>query len=90
MKKLLLATVLMISAVPTLFAQTPVASPSPSNEPFLEKAIAAMQTQRNNALDQAAIWEAKAHGLEADLAAAQKKIKDLETPSTGTPSAGTK
>ena len=45
---------------------------------FLQKAITAVQTQRNLAMDQAAVAQAKAAGLAEELAKAQARIKELE------------
>lgn len=45
---------------------------------FLQKALTAVQTQRNLAMDQAAVAEANTRLLSDELAKAQAKIKDLE------------
>lgn len=45
---------------------------------FLQKAIGAVQTQRNLALDAAAAAEAKVSIISDDLAKAQARIKELE------------
>lgn len=45
---------------------------------FLQRAITAVQTQRNLAMDAAAVAEAKVSTLTDDLAKAQAKIKELE------------
>lgn len=45
---------------------------------FLQRALAAVQTQRNMALDAAAVAEAKAALITEELAKVQVRIKDLE------------
>lgn len=45
---------------------------------FLQKAITAVQTQRNLAMDSAAVAEAKMANLTDELAKAQARIKELE------------
>lgn len=45
---------------------------------FLQRAIAAVQTQRNLALDTAAVAEAKVAALSDDLAKANLRIRELE------------
>lgn len=45
---------------------------------FLQKAIAAVQTQRNLAMDTAAVAEAKVAQLTEELTKAQARIKELE------------
>ncbi|MEI5710467.1 hypothetical protein WB401_46285, partial [Streptomyces brasiliscabiei] len=45
---------------------------------FMQRAIAALQNQRNQALDAAAAAAAKAEGLSEDLVKAQARIKELE------------
>lgn len=59
--------VLITSAV----AQTP-------DPVFLQRAIAAVQTQRNLALDAAAVAEAKVATITEELNKAQARIKELE------------
>ncbi len=44
----------------------------------LQRAVAALQAQRNQALDSAAAAEVRAAGLADDLAKAQARIKELE------------
>ncbi len=44
----------------------------------LQRAIAALQAQRNQAMDVAVTLEMKAASLAADLAKAQAKVKELE------------
>jgi hypothetical protein len=45
---------------------------------FMQKAINALQTQRNEALDSAATAQARAAILADELAKAQERIKELE------------
>lgn len=45
---------------------------------FLQKALAAMQSQRNQAMDGAAVLDAKLAKAQEDLAKAQARIKELE------------
>lgn len=45
---------------------------------FLQRAIAAVQAQRNVAMDAAAVAEAKVAALTDDLAKAKARIKELE------------
>lgn len=45
---------------------------------FLQRAVSVLQAQRNAALDQAAVAEARASGLQDDLTKAQARIKELE------------
>lgn len=73
MKKILLtsAFVLMTSSA---FAQ----QPPQADTAFMQRAISALQAQRNAALDTQAASEAKLAGLTEDLAKANLKIKGLE------------
>jgi hypothetical protein len=66
-----LAILLLLAASPAFAQQQPDAQ-------FLQRAIVALQTQRNQALDAAAGAEARAAGLADDLAKAQARIKELE------------
>jgi hypothetical protein len=68
MKKL--ALVFLLAAGPA-FAQQ--ADPA-----FLQRALGALQAQRNAALDQAAGQQARADGLQADLDKAHTRVKELE------------
>lgn len=72
-KKALL--VLMLSTS-TAFAQAPASNaPDPA---FMQRAITALQTQRNSALDAQALSEAKLAGVIEDLNKANTRIKELE------------
>jgi hypothetical protein len=58
-----------------------ISSPAFAEQPdpaFMQRAIAALQNQRNQALDAAAAAAAKAEGLSEDLVKAQARIKELE------------
>ena len=69
MKRLVCAILLL--ATPA-FAQQ---QPDPA---FLQRALASMQSQRNQAMDALAVSEAKSAGLADDLAKAQIRIKELD------------
>lgn len=71
MKKITLAFLLLTT--PALAQQQ--SSPDPA---FMQRAISSLQVQRNQAMDAAAINEAKAAGLADDLTKAQARIKELE------------
>lgn len=72
-KKILIGSTLVFVSTAS-FAQQ-AQQPDPA---FLQRAINSLQTQRNGALDSAAIAEAKAAGLADDLAKANAKVKELE------------
>ena len=61
-----------IYAAPTL-AQQPPADPA-----FLQQALVALQGQRNRALDEAAVAQAQAAKMQADLAAVTKERDELK------------
>lgn len=67
-KKVLLILVLSTSSA---FAQQP-------DPAFMQRAIAALQAQRNAALDAQAVSEAKVAGLTEDLNKANLRIKGFE------------
>lgn len=69
MKQLIVLITLLLMSV--AYAQQP-------DIPFLQRAIAALQAQRNQAYDQAVMSEAKATGALEDLSKAQARIKELE------------
>ena len=56
----------------------PAAAYADDNSDFLQKAIASLQTQRNNAMDSLAGVEAKLAISNDQLVKANEKIKDLE------------
>jgi hypothetical protein len=68
LKKVLLVSALII---------TPAVAQQP-DPAFMQRAIVALQTQRNAALDTAVVSEAKVNGLLDDLSKANAKIKELE------------
>jgi len=70
MKRFILAT-LLLAATPAVAQQQP-------DPAFLQRALASMQSQRNQAMDALAVQEAKSVGLADDLAKAQARIKELE------------
>lgn len=61
-----------------LFAATPALAQQAPDPVFLQRALTAMQAQRNQAMDAQAISTAQAAGLADDLAKAQARIKELE------------
>lgn len=71
MKRTTIALGLSLLAVPA-FAQQQV------DPAMLQRALGAVQVQRNQAFDLAASWEARANGLAEELAKAQARIKELE------------
>lgn len=68
--RILLILALLLAAGPAIAQQADTA--------FLQRAISVLQAQRNTALDQAALAEAKLAGLADDLAKANARIKSLE------------
>lgn len=79
MKKLFVLLALLGSVSTSAIAQQ---QPDPA---FLQRALAAMQAQRNQAQDSAAVAEARAAGLSDDLAKAQARIKEIESKSAPGP-----
>lgn len=67
-----------IIAVAIFLAASPAFAEQQPDPAFLQRAITALQAQRNAALDQAAAHQARADGLADELAKAQAKIKELE------------
>jgi hypothetical protein len=58
-----------------------VATPAVAQQPdpvFLQHALASIQAQRNQAMDAAAVSDAKVATLTEDLARANAKLKELE------------
>lgn len=70
LKKILIISAVLVSAVA---AQAQQADPV-----FLQRAVAALQLQRNSALDAQVVAEAKVTGLTEELSKANAKIKELE------------
>lgn len=64
--------VLFLLLASPAFAQQ---APDPA---FLQRALTALQTQRNVAMDSAAVAEAKLAAMADELAKAQARIKELE------------
>jgi peptidoglycan hydrolase CwlO-like protein len=60
------------------FAQQPPAPTVQSTAEDANRIIGALQTQRNNALDQAVSAQAATAKVQTDLAAAKKEIEDLK------------
>lgn len=61
-----------------LLLTSPALAQQPLDPTLLPKALEIVATQRNQALGDAAIWQAKAMLLADELAKAQAKIKELE------------
>lgn len=67
---------LIVLALAVLFS---IAAQAQQPDPvFLQRAIAAVQTQRNMALDAAAVAEAKAVLITEELNKVQMRVKELE------------
>jgi TolA-binding protein len=60
------------------FALTTVVAAQQADPAFLQRAITAVQTQRNLAMDAQAVAEARVASLTDDLTKAQARIKELE------------
>lgn len=69
--RLMIASLLLFAAFPALAEQPDAAT--------LQRLLAAIEAQRNQALTQHAYAEAKAAALTDDLAKAKAQIKELET-----------
>lgn len=61
-----------------LLATSAAAQQQAPDPAFLQRAIAALQTQRNQALDNEVAWKAQYDGAAELLAKANEKIKELE------------
>lgn len=72
-KFIIAAIVLSMSTV--VYAQIPAQQPDPA---FMQRAIVSLQAQRNKTLDDAAVSEARAAGLEADLVKERAHSKEFE------------
>lgn len=76
---LLLLTLLGTTlALDGAFAQTPTASQGQPDPIFLQKAVQALQTQRNNEADQRTVAEARAAMLQDQVLELQKKVQTLQ------------
>lgn len=73
MRSVLIAVVLLL-VTPAAAQQQNVPDPA-----FLQRAIASIENQRNQALSAQVVAEAKAAGLAEELAKANAKIKELES-----------
>lgn len=60
-----------------MLASTPVAAQQ-SDPVFLQRALTAMQTQRDQAMNALVVVEANVAGLKDELAKAQARVKELE------------
>ena len=72
MKRLVLTSALLLGTAPAIAQQQ---TPDPA---FLQKALSAMQSQRNQAADAQAVLEARLSMANDELAKAQAKIKELK------------
>lgn len=61
-----------------LLCASPAVAQQQADPVFLQRAVTALQTQRNQALDNAASIAARAEGLAEELARANVRIKELE------------
>lgn len=78
--------ILSIGLIILAFAAPALAQQAPPPDPaFMQKAIAALQSQRNIALDAAASAEARANILTEENAALKKQIADLAKPADQPP-----
>lgn len=73
MRLVLIIILVVIGTGAVAFAQ------DATNPALLGKALDVIATQRNQALGDAAIWQAKAIILSEELTKAQARIKELET-----------
>lgn len=74
-----------VLAAALLLALPAHAQPAPPDPAFLQQALGAMQAQRNQALDQAAVETARAAMTAAELEKAKARIKELEAPKPAEP-----
>lgn len=78
---ILLGSALLIAGTVHLAAQSamPPGVPSPGPDPaFVQNAIAALQQQRNSALDQVAQAQAQLAVAQGQLASTKKELEDLK------------
>lgn len=70
----------VVLAFAVLATTAAIAQPAPPavDPALLQRALNVLQAQRNQAMDSAAIAEARAAGLTDDLAKANARIKELE------------
>jgi len=62
----------------SLIVTSAAAQTQPPDAAFMQRAVSALQAQRNAAQDAAAVAEARAAGLADDLVKARARIKELE------------
>ncbi len=78
MRRIVIAALLLI-VVPAHAQQADPGAGKVAVDPaFLQRAVTALQTQRNLALDAQVVSDARAAGLADELAKAQARIKELE------------
>jgi cell division protein FtsB len=58
------------------------AQQQPPDPAFMQRALSAMQTQRNQAMDQAAIAQAQAAQAQEEVAKLRAEIEQLKKPAT--------
>jgi hypothetical protein len=79
----------LLAASAAAFPIAALAQQQLTDPAFLQRALTAMQVQRNQAMDAAAGQQARADGLQEDLNKARAKIKELEpkpdAPATSAP-----
>lgn len=68
----------ILGASLVLLASTASAQQQAPDPAFLQRALSVMQAQRNQAMDTAAVQQARADGLADELAKAQARVKELE------------
>lgn len=78
MIRLALALALALLASPALAQQQ-------SDPAFLQQAIASLQQQRNQALDQAAVAEANGRLAAQEIEKLRARVKELEAPKSADP-----
>lgn len=77
----MLRKIIVVSALLAVSPAVAQQQQQPADPAFLQRALTAMQAQRNQAQDVAVISEAKAAGLAEELAKVQTRIKELEAKS---------
>lgn len=70
---------LRLALLGSLLLASPALGQQAPDPAFLQRAITAVQTQRNLALDAQAVAEAKVATLIEELAKAQARVKELES-----------
>jgi len=72
----------LVLAAALLLALPAHAQQAPSDPAFLQQAVAALQQQRNEALDRAAVITANAQMLAAETEKLKARVKELEAAAT--------